>query len=896
MTSRPDRIATYRVQLRPECRFTDVAEAAPYLASLGVSHVYLSPMFEAAPGSTHGYDVVDPTCISDVLGGDDGFRALVLALREHGLAVMADIVPNHMATAVPANRWWTALLAEGPASPTAHWFDVDWDGPDASGRGRILAPVLGRRYGDALEAGEVRLVRTDRLPAEPLASASAADGRARLGAVAVVVGGGDGPILPLSAEALAAVLGGSPGDGPDAAPLDPDELDAALERVAADPDRLDAALVLQHYRLAWWRTASTQVDFRRFFDVDSLVGLRIELPEVFTFATGTIVDLVDEGLVDGIRIDHPDGLRAPGEFLTRLRRAIPEAWIVVEKILHAPVEELPASWPVDGTTGYDFTALVSAWLVAPGGREPLLRTAAAVTGVATSFSDTVDVATSEVLDDSLRADVLRLARSLHLLAAARRPTRDVTRDECELVIREMLVRLSVYRTYSESGAPARPADRQAIDRAAELATDGLDGQELTALVGLLRDVLVESLDDLGPSADGPVVGVEVAREVALDLRLRLQQMMAPAMAKGQEDRALYRSIGCLALNEVGVVPDSEPLDAPALHAALVARTQPWAGTLNALTTHDTKRSEDVRARLSVLADDPAWWDSTVHRWNELTADHHVGSGPDPVLQLLLFQTLLGAWPISPDRLHRYAEKAMRETALRTSWRAIDPEFESAVDAFLDAVLADPVFVDEVRTSVARVLVPGRVRSLTQKVLSILGPGVGDIYQGTELWDLRLVDPDNRDPVDFGALAGLLDDATGLDDAALLDSLVDPSDVGLAKLRVVTRCLHLRAGIDPAAPSELVSVSGDPDGDVLAFVRGDVTVVIDRHAVRHLPPDLRRDAIGASGGASGSDAAVLLPAGTWRHGLVDETPPVVGEVAVGDLLRSFPVAALTRAAP
>ncbi len=668
--------STYRIQLTPQFGFDDLAAVAGYLADLGVSHVYCSPYLQAAAGSMHGYDVVDHSRVNEELGGEEAHSRMLEALRAAGLGQVIDVVPNHMAVGTPRNRWWWDVLEHGRESRFAKYFDVDWDPPDAKLRETILVPILGDHYGRILEAGEIRLVEE-----EGELRAAYHDHRF--------------PLAPLSMGA------------------------ASLEEANADPDVLDAVLSRQHWRLAWWRTSSQELDYRRFFDIDSLVGVRVEDRDVFEASHERILGWVRSGDVDGLRIDHPDGLRDPAAYLQQLWDETGGSWIVVEKILETS-ERLPSTWPVAGTTGYDFMRVAGGLFVDPQGEEPLTKLAAEL-GIATDWEEAALAAKRQILATSLAGDVRRLVRRLVAVCERHRRHRDYTRADLSAAVVGVIESLGVYRTYVSDGR-CSDEDRRVLEsalRKARQAHPELD-HELLSFIG---DVL-----------EGTVVGP--AEE---EFRERLQQLSGAVMAKAVEDTAFYRFPRLLALNEVGGDPSCFATSVEHFHST------PWAPGLLATSTHDTKRSEDVRARLYLLSEIPDAWAETVHRWSEITSRHKRQSPggetwPDPATEHLLYQTIVGAYPISAERAVAYAEKAVREAKVHTSWTDTDAGYEEAVRAFVGGVLGDATFVADLDRFVSALVEPGRLNSLSLTLLRLTAPGSGTRIRapryGTSAWSTR----------------------------------------------------------------------------------------------------------------------------------------------------------------
>ena len=794
-------VSTYRVQLRgpadghPGFTLDDAARAVPYLADLGATHLYCSPHLQSAPGSAHGYDIVDHSRVDDELGGQPAFDRLAQACRQAGLGIVLDVVPNHMAISEPESQnasWWS-VLREGRSSPCAEWFDIDW-----SGAGKVLVPVLGGPLDQV--AGELELL-PDRIRYYEH----------------------EFPIAP---------------------------------GTLVDSDVL-ATLAAQHYRVCDWREARDALNYRRFFDITTLAGVRVELPSVFDATHALVLDQVRTGVVDGLRIDHPDGLADPEAYLARLAAATGGTWVVVEKILE-PGERLPDAWATAGTTGYDALNDVLGVLVDPAGEEPLTELWEAVTGDGSSYEQVVARTKRLVLREVLVPEVDRLtelaSQALESDAGPGRPETPLLRA----ALVELLACFGVYRAYLPPAGPADDVARGLVEQAVEAARSVAPHLD-QALLALQRLVLAEGLP--GPAAQEFVT--------------RFQQTCGPAMAKGVEDTAFYRYLRLTALNEVGGDPGRFGLSTADFHESCLSRQQDWPLAMTTLSTHDTKRSEDVRARLVLLAQCPGRWREHVERWSDLAAEHRSPAGPDPATEQLIWQTLVGAWPLSADRAVAYVEKATREAKDRTSWVDPEPAFDAAVEGFLRAVLSDDRLLREIGGFVDELLAASRVTSLAQKAVQLTAPGVADTYQGTELWDLSLVDPDNRRPVDFAARQAVLREL----DATPGPPAVD--DSGAAKLHLVSTLLRLRRGRPELFLAESSYAPLDAGKRALAFVRsGQVVTVAPTRALL------------VEQGGWGDDA-VDLPDGSW-HDLLGARDVAGGRrIPLEELLQDFPVAVLVR---
>ena len=895
------RVATYRLQLHADFRFEDAAAIADYLAELGVSHLYLSPVLQAAKGSTHGYDVVDPSRLSDELGGEKGWRVLLERCASVGLGRLVDIVPNHMAITGPDNAWWWDVLENGANSVYAAYFDVEWH-PESPTHDQVLLPILGDHYGRELEAGRFELQRHGAefvvsyfdhvVPVNPrsldtvlggaatrLDDGGALGPRAMLEYLATALGR-----LPRAnstdtvsvaerhrdKQILAARLGELCVDHPEVAAA----IDAQLAATNSNPDALDALLARQNYRLAWWRTAAEELDYRRFFDINDLAAIRVEDPEVFADSHRLALGWLAAGEVDGLRIDHVDGLWDPTEYLRRLVTAAPGAWVVVEKILAAS-ERLPASWPVAGTTGYDWLALLDGVLIDPAGARMVEHAYRAFTEDEEPYADLVARCKREVLDGPLNADLTRLVGRLATICRHHRRYRDYTRRDLSEAVSEIVAAFGVYRTYVSEGAPAAEVDVAVIDAA------------LGAVRARRPDLDGELLDFVGSLLAGRLPGVDEG-----SFTHRAQQLTAPVMAKGVEDTAFYRYVALTARNEVGGDPGGPVVEPEEFGIRAQGLQEEHPHGLLATSTHDTKRAEDVRARLAVLAEIPDEWAAAVHRWAQVDRPGRVVGGIDRPTEWLLYQTLFGAWPLTPERLSGYLEKAVREAKAHTSWTDPDTGYEDAVQSFAAHCLADAGFVGELAALVGRFRRPAWSNGLAQKLLTLTGPGVPDLYQGSELWDLSLVDPDNRRPVDYRARRVLLERVAGADAAALWAA--EDGDGG-TKLAVVLAALAVRrdhpAAFGPGAAGRYqpLVAQGPAARHALAAGRGDEVVTV----ATRLPVGLQR--LGGWG-----DTTLALPPGQWSSRLGPGTWGRLGggtwegDVSLSDLLGGLPVALLVAA--
>lgn len=856
-------LSCYRLQLGPDFDFGDAARIVDYLAALGVSHLYLSPILEAAPGSTHGYDVVDPTRLSSTLGGEGGFAELCGSAHRAGLGIVLDIVPNHMATRA-GNPWWWDLLEHGRASAYGDHFDVDWSPPEPRLHDVILLPILADHYGRVLDEGDVQLVRigarfqiTYHERVVPVAPATLApllaDATARCGNADLATIGRALAAAPADARTETETLNRLD-DLLATVPECAGAIDDEIRAINGDADRLDALLDAQHYRLAYWKAAEEDLGYRRFFDIDGLVGVRVEHDHVFAATHERILRLVEARCVDGLRIDHIDGLRRPGHYVRTLHDAAPEAWIVVEKILERD-ERLPAEWPAAGTTGYEFLNLVLGLFVDPASEPAFDAAYREATGCAAPWPEVAHEAKQVVIRDLLGADVARLTQRLLDVCEGRRRYRDFTRGQLRAGIEAVLAAMPVYRTYVDPRSGEVSAiDARIIDevmRKANAHHPELDPDVLTLIGSVWRRRLR---------------GAAETEFVAA-----LQQVSGPVMAKGIEDTAFYRYHRFVGLNEVGGDPSRFGIPLARFHAANETAARDEPERMVTTSTHDTKRSEDVRARLAVLSERPDAWRQAVLAWGDL--HERRCRAIDAPTAYAFHQNIVGAWPISPTRISAYMVKLAREGKQRTSWVDPDEAYEMRLAAFVEDALADEDFTDAVDRFVADLEPAASVTALAQKLLCLTVPGVPDIYQGSETWHRRLVDPDNRQPVDYGVLRRMLARRD-------VGAWPLPGD-GAIKLHLVATALGLRRSrpdlLGPGAAYASLSTSGTHAEHVVAFLRGGGVAVAAPRLVSAVQEDW-------------GDTAVDLPEGRWRNAFTGE-PIAGGSVAMRRLVEGFPVALL-----
>jgi (1->4)-alpha-D-glucan 1-alpha-D-glucosylmutase len=912
MSDRPENAAairaTYRLQFQRGFTFRDATRLVPYLSKLGISHVYASPIMEARPGSTHGYDIVNHDRINPELGGDEDFRTFADAMRQHGMGLILDFVPNHMAVGGADNAWWLDVLEWGQRSPFAEYFDINWNATRPDLKGRVLLPMLGDQYGVVLENGEIEL-RFDaelgsfsawyfahRLPISPysyqsilaqggepltqlaadfgtLSHSSAAAARDRAEALKLRLA--ESAYEPPVAGAIASVLG---------------RFNGRKGRPASFRG-LHRLLEAQVYRVADWRVAAEEINYRRFFNINELAGLRVELPEVFERTHRLVGELIKRGDVQGLRIDHIDGLFDPRVYCERLQEAFGPLYVLVEKIL-AHHETLP-DWPVTGTTGYDFANQVLGLFVDPAGERPMTRLYRRIANRGESFDEVLYASKKRIIQVNLASEMNVLARELHELSMGDWRTRDFTLNGMLAALEEVVAAFPVYRTYV-SARGASTEDHRYIEWALAQAKKRWRTTD-TSIFDFIHGVLTGHLDDRN---------LHLRPTEALRVAMHFQQVTGPVMAKGCEDTAFYRYVRLLALNEVGGDPRRFGLSLAAFHHQMRDRARLWPRAMVATATHDTKRGEDARVRLALLSEMPREWGRRVTRWLRFNRSYRSEIDdeivPDRNVEYFFYQALLGAWPpgLTPDdhdgmrdlaeRLASYMIKAVREGKEQSSWSNPNAACEAALQRFVGNALdasRPNLFLADFHDLVALLAPLGAISSLAQLVLKLTVPGVPDIYQGSELWDFSLVDPDNRRPVDWNARLRLLE-AIGEDGAAdFSEGWLD----GRAKLFVTRRLLAFRRGhpqLFAEGDYQPLEATGGNSDHLCAFTRsrGEERLVV---AVPRLVYRLYR-----AGAADWSAASIELQPGSWRDVLTGGGLDGVVAVPVSRLLADFPVAVLS----
>ncbi len=915
--------ATYRLQFTPDFGFDEAAGLAPYLAKLGVSHLYASPYLKARPGSTHGYDITDHNVFNPELGGAKAFARMSGALKGAGLKQILDFVPNHMGVGGADNPFWLDVLEWGPDSAYAGWFDIDWDSDQAYLHDKLLVPVLGGQYGAEIAQGKLSLkfdpatgsfavwaYDTHMLPICPVHyGLILGDDDITLDHI------GDGfsglpawrPQVLRRAEGLKADLVHTVRDRPEIG----EAVESAVARFNGTPGdagswaRLDALIARQFWRAAQFRTAADDINYRRFFNINDLAGLRMELPAVFDHAHRLVATMLRDGTIDGLRIDHIDGLLDPKGYLERLRARAPNRegrapYLVVEKIL-GPEEPLRPDWPVDGTTGYEVTNQLLAVMIDPAGEAAFSRIYADFAGEMEPFDKVLRACKKRIMDNEMSSELNSLAREITRVARRNPKTSDFTRNLLRRALREVVANFPIYRTYIDFDGQPTEADRDtlkiAIARSRRTET-AIDGSVFTFLHDLLTGDLVA----------GPKSGL--SRNAVLHAAMRFQQYTGPVTAKGLEDTAFYRFNRFIALNEVGGHPTTFGRPLSSFHEANAERARHWPHSMLTTSTHDTKRGEDTRARLAVLSEFPDLWAETVGAWGRLLSPEPAEAErqPDRNDEYALLQLIVGTCPVEllgggdgGDAVAAYAErlkgamtKAMREAKVYSTWADPDEAYEAATLAFVDRALTgerSDAFLAAALPFVERVAALGAANSIVQTALKLTIPGVPDIYQGTEFWDLSMVDPDNRRPVDFAARTAALDAVLAdlaADRAGALATYAEAWRDGRVKLAVTATLLGLRrdrAALFQDGSYEAVAASGRGADAVCAFTRrrdeDEMLVAVARFPGRRERRDFE------------ADTAVPLPEGRWIDTLTGRTFVGGAPAPARDLFAVLPAAVLLR---
>lgn len=807
--------ATYRLQFNEHFRLADALPLVPYFHELGISHIYASPLFKAAAHSGHGYDVCDFGRLNPEIGTEDDLQKLVAALREYEMGLILDIVPNHMGISTAENAWWQDVLKNGRASRFASYFDIQWDSADPKLQGKILLPVLGDHYSRVLQRGELR----------------------------VQMENGESVLCYFENKF----------------PLAPDSIpkNFSVETLNADLPALDALIQKQNYCLVFWGEGDLRLNYRRFFAVSTLAGVRVEEETVFNDVHALLKQWLKKNWLDGLRVDHPDGLRDPKTYLERLRALAPDLWIVVEKILQ-PEEEMPEDWPVEGTVGYEFLNQLNGLFIKTKSEKALLDFYFDFTGEPVDSGKMVRGKKRLVLETLFVTEVNRLTDLLSLIASHRPAHQKFSREHLHDALIEFTSCFPVYRTY------IRPSEEFVGE------SDMLYIEDAVAIAKKSRPDLSPELFDFLKDLLLLLFHGEQENEFVA----RFQQLSGPTMAKGVEDTTFYCLDYFLSLNEVGGNPGKFGVNEDEFHEFCLERHKQNPHTLLGSSTHDTKRSEDVRARLNVLSEMPTEWSQAVWRWSKMNGRHRKNGFPDRNIEYVLYQTLVGSWPIPPERLLAYMEKASCEAKQHTDWNHRDAKYDAALKDFAIAALRDEEFSRDLEEFVGSLEESAQINSLAQTLIKLTAPGVPDIYQGNEIWDFSLVDPDNRRPVDFALRKRLLAEAKQLP----AEETWKRRGQGLPKLWLIQKTLAFRAQHEGVFSGNYgpVFLHGENADHVVAFIRdGSVMTIV---------PRFTRSRVGEM-------PALHLPDGNWRNEFTEES--FSGEVAANRLLQKFPVALLVR---
>ena len=923
--------ATYRLQFSRNFTFRDAERLVPYLHALGVSHIYASPYLKARSGSSHGYDITDYNALNPEIGDADDFDALVAALARHDIGQIFDIVPNHMGVGRADNAWWLDVLEWGQASPYAGYFDIGWDAPKPHLRGKVLLPFLGDHYGAILEAGELVPAFDEnegsfsiwyhehRFPLAPhsyaiILAAAGGGNNALTQSAAAFRGLRSAAAARRARAAMRARAAELKKELAEVAAAEP-ELRMAIDRavrslrgVRDEPSSfvpLHRLLERQHYRLAYWRVAADEINYRRFFDINELAGVRMEQAGVFETAHRLVLRLIAEGKIDGLRIDHVDGLFDPLQYCKRLHARIADSsggrtpYLLVEKIL-AQHEALRRDWPIDGETGYQTLNVINGLFVDGRAERAMDRVYRRFIGRQLDFDTVVYECKKQVMDTMLAGELEVLAVELDRISEANWRTRDFTLSSLKAAIREVVACFPVYRTYVTERGPSAE-DRRDIDWAVAFARRRSESRE-TTIFDFIHGALTTDIVRKRRRTFN--------RRAVVSFAMKFQQFTGPVAAKALEDTAFYRYTRLLSLNEVGGDPRRFGTTIAAFHHLNHEHAKSWPRTMVTTATHDTKRGEDVRARINVLTEFPAEWGRRIRRWSTLNrrAKSEVEGTPAPSAddEYLLYQTLVGAWPIEllgseepgalpldefRKRVEAYMIKAVREAKMISNWATPNIEYEAALSAFVQRLLdpeRSPAFVADLQAFATRVALPGMVNSLAQAVLKLTIPGVPDIYQGCEFWDLNLVDPDNRRPVDFASRAAALADleslvgraSGGMSQAVVI--LLDQWPEGRIKHHVQTTLLKARRRwpmLFGDGAYTALSATGEHADNVIAFARSR-----DAAAIAVVVPRLVVGLGGGEGrmplGEVWTDGAVVCPPPLadrgWTNILTGETVALHGE--------------------
>ena len=948
MKARPVPLSTYRLQFNRSFTFSQAADLVPYLAELGITHCYASPYLRSRPGSMHGYDIIDHHHLDPEIGTPEDYQRFVSTLHQHGMGQILDVVPNHMGILSADNAWWLEVLENGEASTYADFFDVDWYPLKDELQGKVLVPVLGDQYGTVLDRGELKLTFDaekgefsifyfqHRFPVNPreyprilgygqesLQQQLGPDNESLLELQSLISAFNH---LPGREEAapekrverlrdkeinkrrLAALCARSPDIT--------DFIDQNVQKINGTPgesssfDTLHELIKSQAYRLAYWRVAADDINYRRFFDVNDLAGLRQEDQTVFLQTHEFVLQLLREGNIDGLRIDHPDGLYDPKQYFERVqgseeKDAGRSYYLVAEKILTGD-EQLPETWPIHGTTGYNFSNLVNGLFVDPASERKLDRVYRAFTGRHASYKELVYQCKKLVMDQLLNSELNVLANYLSRIALADRHTCDFTLKSLRDALIEIIACFPVYRTYV-TGQAVSESDRAYINEAVNCAKQNSSTAE-TSVYDFIREVLLTSQGHGHP--------LFYQRSV-IHFAMKFQQYTSALMAKGVEDTSFYRYNRLVSLNDVGGNPLRFGVTPEQFHREILQRKRNWPDEMSATSTHDSKRSEDVRARINVLSEIPTEWHRKVRTWREMNRDkktfHDVAGEPTPNDEYLLYQTLVGAWPSGDEasnppesfrnRIREYMLKALREAKEKTSWANQNEEYESAVTKFVEGVLGSRNFRDDFIPFQRKISHFGMLNSLSQTLIKLTAPGVPDTFQGNELWEFNLVDPDNRRAVDYDRRRRVLAEFAELckdgcdQQSTFVRELAAKMDDGRIKAYLIWKTLNLRKRrpeLFQSAEYLPLDVTGEQAKHLFAFARRHKEQTLVVLAPRLCAQMLRGEARMPSGEQSWQNAQIKIPGNPARFRNLftgEKFAAETGELFAKDLFNNFPLALL-----
>jgi (1->4)-alpha-D-glucan 1-alpha-D-glucosylmutase len=910
--------ATYRIQFNPEFNFAHAREIVTYLADLGISDFYASPIFKAGKGSTHGYDVVDPTILNPELGGETEFEQLIAQIHQHQMGWLQDIVPNHMAYN-GQNLWLMDVLENGEDSEFFDFFDVNWNQPYEEMQGRVLAPLLGDFYGNALTRGEIKLDYNERgliinyfdleLPVRIESYLTFI--KHNLGVLAREIGRQHPDFIKLLG--ILYILKNIPEETKGKERLDQinfvksliwevytqnssveeffqknlKEFNGEVNRPESF-DLLDRILSEQFYRLSFWKVGAEEINYRRFFTVNQLISVKVEELKVFNKTHELIERLVAENKFTGVRIDHIDGLYDPAEYLTRLREKLGDTYITVEKILEL-TEDLPSDWQIQGTSGYEFLNYVNSIFCQPENEREFSNIYTRFTGLKPNYNNWVYEKKSLILEKNLAGDLENLAQILKRISSHTREGSDFTTYGLKKALFEVLVLFPVYRTYIDENGISE-TDRKYVRESIKAAKKKVP--LLLNELNFIQKILLLEYEDFRSKTQ---------REEWLHFVMRSQQLTGPLMAKGVEDTLLYVYNRLLSLNEVGGNPSHFGIDLDLFHQFNQNKVKNWQNGMNATATHDTKRGEDIRARLNVLSEIPQEWERQVNQWREINQSHKENEIPDTNDEYFLYQTLLGAFPLEeseladfPDRIKDYILKAVREAKFHTAWLHPDEEYEQGFLNFIDRVLeAKSDFWQQFRPFHQKVAEYGIYNSLSQVLIKNTAPGVPDLYQGAELWELSLVDPDNRRPVDYQKRGEFLQDIKAKiegDILQLTQELIETKENGKIKLFLTHQLLKARkehSEIFQKGDYQPIETTGKYHNHLIAFTRNYEDKTLVAIAPRFLTTIVKPGQ--PLNKEVWEDTSLKLAPKNW-HNLIDNQT-IAGELTVGKILQHFPVALL-----